>query len=248
MSPLLIERDADVAIFTLNRPDKANALDVALVEALHAALADAIRTEVRLVVLRGAGRNFCSGFDFTGFEGATVGELSWRFVRIEQLLQGLAHAPCATLALAHGGCFGAGADLLAVCGTRVAAPDVRLRMPGWLFGLALGTRRLVRLTGTGVARGMLESAATLDASQCLAAGLVTMVVASDAWPANVTMAARVAGMLSPDASARLAALTVADTRADDMAALVESLSAGDLKARVRAFRAAAEASAGQGRV
>lgn len=244
MSPLLIERDADVAIFTLNRPDKANALDVALVEALHAALADAIRTEVRLVVLRGAGRNFCAGFDFTGFEEASVGELSWRFVRIEQLLQGLAHAPGATLALAHGSCFGAGADLLAGCGTRVAAPDVRLRMPGWLFGLALGTRRLVRLIGADAARRMLESAATLDASQGLASGLLTTVAASDAWLANIAMAASVAGVLTPDAGARLAALTVADTRAADMATLVESLTAGDLKSRVRAFRAAANASSG----
>lgn len=244
MSPLLIERDADVAIFTLNRPDKANALDAELVEALHAALDDATRTEVRLVVLRGAGRNFCSGFDFTGFEEATVGELSWRFVRVEQLLQGLAHAPCATLALAQGGCFGAGADLLAGCRTRVAAPDVRLRMPGWLFGLALGTRRLVRLIGADAARRMLESAATLDASQGLASGLLTAVAASDSWPANIAVAARAAGVLTPDAVARLAALTVVDTRAADMATLVESLAAGDLKSRVRAFRAAANASSG----
>lgn len=226
-----------VATLVLNRPAKANALDAALVEALHGALDAALAETPRLLVLHGAGRHFCAGFDFGDFEAVPEAELAWRFVRIEQLLQKLAHAPCATLALAHGGCYGAGADLFVACSRRVAASDIKLRMPGWRFGLALGTRRLVRRIGADAAVQMLETAATLDADRLRAVGLFDTVAGMDGWEALVADLAE-AQALAPDARARLAAIALDDTRAIDMAALVESLTAGDLKARIRAFRTA----------
>jgi len=236
MSELLVAREGAVVTLTLNRPDKANALSAALVEELHQAL-DGLDEGARLLVLRGAGKNFCAGFDFGGFEESGIGELSWRFVRIEQLLQRLYHAPCATLALAQGGCFGAGADLLAVCGERICAPETRLRMPGWKFGLALGTRRLAARIGAEPARRVLGAAQVVDAASALQLGLVHQVADAAAWPDCVTRAATAAVSLSPMAQAQLHGLTLADTRAADMAALVESLTGSDLKARIRAFRA-----------
>ena len=122
MTELEISIRDRVATLVLNRPDKANALNGSLVEALHAALDHALEVPLKLLVLRGQGRNFCAGFDFSGFESLTVAELGWRFIRIEQLLQRLTHAPCATMALAQGACYGAGADLVIACGTRIAAP------------------------------------------------------------------------------------------------------------------------------
>ncbi|HEY4370540.1 MAG TPA: enoyl-CoA hydratase/isomerase family protein [Burkholderiales bacterium] len=237
MSELLVTREGPVTTLTLNRPDKANALNASLVEALHEAVNQAAAYAPRLIVLRGEGRNFCAGFDFGGFEEASVAELCWRFVRIEQLLQWFHHAPCATLALAQGGCFGAGADLFAVCDERVCAPETRVRMPGWKFGLALGTRRLSARIGQANARRVLEAAAVVDAAEAQRLGLATQVAEPAAWGPQVARSEALAQSLTAEAQARLHGLTLADTRAADMAALVESLTAGDLKARIRAFRA-----------
>ena len=52
-------------------------------------------------VLEGAGNHFCAGFDFTGYQDQSEGDLALRFIRIETLLQALHHAPFETLALAH---------------------------------------------------------------------------------------------------------------------------------------------------
>ena len=104
---LLIEKNAAITTLTLNRPEKANALDAVLVEALAAAVAAAHHDGTRLLVLKGNGRNFCTGFDFGGFEEASEGDLLLRFARIETLLQAVYHAPFATLALAQGKNFGA---------------------------------------------------------------------------------------------------------------------------------------------
>jgi enoyl-CoA hydratase/carnithine racemase len=239
MSELLVTREGPVTTLTLNRPDKANALNASLVEALHEAVGQANKAAdaPRLIVLRGEGRNFCAGFDFSGFEDQSVAELAWRFVRIEQVLQWFYHAPCATLALAQGGCFGAGADLLLGCDERVISPETRLRMPGWKFGLALGTRRLAARIGQEPARQLLRAAAVTDAPQAQRLGLVTQVAEAGAWPAQIARAETAAQSLTAEAQGRLHGLTLTDTRAADMAALVESLTAGDLKARIRAFRA-----------
>jgi len=117
---LLVERTGAVSTLTLNRADKANALNAALVDELTAAVDAAHRDGTRLLILKGNGRNFCAGFDFGDYERASDGELLLRFVRIELLLQVLYHAPYATLALAHGKNFGAGVDLILACSKRIA--------------------------------------------------------------------------------------------------------------------------------
>ena len=238
MSELDSSTSDGVVTLLLRRPDKANALSSSLVEDLHGALDTALKHEPGLLVLRGEGRNFCAGFDFSGFEDLADAELAWRFVRIEQLLQRLCHAPCSTLALAQGACFGAGADLVVACSTRVATADARFRMPGWRFGLALGTRRLARVVGAGSALRLLEGAAVLDTATALELGLIHEICAADTWQLRIAKMRESAGMLAADARLRLTRILARDTRAEDMASLVESLTAGDLKVRIRRFRAA----------
>lgn len=126
-------RRGHTVFVTLNRPDKRNALDGKTVDALLHIVKAAAHDETRLLVLRGEGRSFCAGFDFSGFEDTSEGDLLLRFVRIEQLLQTLHHAPYHTLALAHGPCFGAGVDLICACAARIAAPSTTFRMPGLQF-------------------------------------------------------------------------------------------------------------------
>lgn len=229
---------ADVTL-TLRRPDRANALDRELVESLHGALDDLGREPPRFVLLAAEGRNFCAGFDFSGFEEASEAELCWRFVRIEQLLQRLAHAPWPVAALVQGPAYGAGADLAAACADSSAAQEARFRMPGWKFGLALGTRRLMARAGASRAQEFLAGAHTVGADEARELGIVRRVHRADEADAQVEAMRAAALHLEPGAARRLAAIALPDTRAADMASLIESLTDGDLKARIRRFRAPA---------
>jgi len=236
MEQLLVEHDGPVTLLTLNRPDKANALSPDLVDALLASVNEAYRNGTRLLVFSGNGQHFSSGFDFSDFELTNEGELLRRFVRIEQLLQAVYHAPFATLGLAHGKNFGAGVDLLVACGIRIAAPDSNFRMPGLRFGVQLGTRRLAHRIGSEHARAMLAATKTVSAAHALSIGLVQRRTARDRWAEDILAERARATALSAAAVARLNAATVVDTRAADMADLVASLAEPGLHDRIRTFR------------
>lgn len=233
---LIRKHEGHVTRLTLNRPQKANALSASLVEALLNAVEYAHTDGTRLMILEGAGAHFCAGFDFTGYPEQSEGDLALRFIRIETLLQQLYHAPFETLALAHGRNFGAGADLVASCGVRVAAPGTTFRMPGLRFGVVLGTRRLVHRIGAENARDILSASRTFDADEALKMKFVTRIAAPAEWPALITAARANCELLAPAASAALHRQTVTDTRAEDLAALAISVSTPGLKERIRLFR------------
>jgi enoyl-CoA hydratase/carnithine racemase len=233
---LLRSHDGHVTRLTLNRPHKANALSASLIEALINAVEYACTDGTRLVILDGNGNHFCAGFDFTGYHDASEGDLLLRFVRIEHLLQQIYHAPYATLVLAHGKIFGAGADMVCACGTRVAEPGTTFRMPGLRFGLVLGTRRLAHRIGADAARDVLSTSRTFDANEALKLGFATHVVAQAGWTALTDAARKASDALTQPTLARLNEQTVIDTRATDMAALAQSASVPGLKERIRIFR------------
>jgi len=234
---LTIRRDGPLTELTLARPAKANALSAELVEALLAAVDAAGGDGTRLLVLRGEGKNFSAGFDFSDIETATDGDLLHRLVRLEMLLQALYHAPLATLALCHGGTYGAGADLVATCDRRIAAPGTTFRMPGLRFGIALGTRRLMKRIGADKALEIQGSARTFDAEEAERIGFIGEIAPPQSWGGIV--AAMLAGQkLGARAHALLKARVQTDTRDADMTALIQSASEPGLKERIKAFRAA----------
>lgn len=235
MSELLTERAGATLTLTLNRPDKMNALSASLVEALQTAVDEAARSEVRLLVLRGHGRNFSAGFDFGGVEAQSEGDLLLRFVRIEQLLQSLQHAPFDTLALAHGKNFGAGVDLFGACAQRVAAPEASFRMPGLQFGLVLGTRRFAAQVGAERARAILQASRSFGTEEALGLGFVHRSADAEQWPELVAEAEQTAALLAPPTAARLGNVLRADTRDADLADLVRSAAEPGLKARIAAY-------------
>ena len=236
--PVRVAREGAVTRLTLNRPDRANALSAEMVEALLAALAAARGDGTRLLLLAGEGRHFCAGFDFTGIETASDGDLALRFLRVETLLQELYHAPFPTLALAHGRVFGAGADLVCCCSRRVAAPGTSFLMPGPRFGVVLGTRRLAARIGADRAQAIQTASRAFDAGEAQALGFLTGVSPAGDWPALVEEARAAAEMLDAETVAALRAVTIADSRAADMAALAVSVSRPGLKNRILAYRAA----------
>jgi enoyl-CoA hydratase/carnithine racemase len=222
-APLRAERSESVLRVTFERANRANALDAATVERFLAVLDDReLAGGLRALIVEGSGQNFCAGFDLSELESAEEAELIVRFLKIETLLQRLYHAPFVTIACAQGNALGAGADVFAACTYRLAAPDARFRMPGWQFGIALGTRRLFDRVGAEAGRDMLSANRTLDASAAAALGLATHVAARDEWPRVV------AGILDDGTN---------DHREADMAALVASaLWPAGIKQRMLAYR------------
>ena len=232
---LIVTRSGGCTTLTLNRPDRLNALDAGLVEALLATLAMASRDGTRIVVFRGAGKGFSGGFDFSGLAGYSDGDLVLRFVRLEQVLQSVWTAPFVTMALAHGPCFGAAADLVAACGIRVASADAKFRMPGLRFGIALGTGRLARLVGTDAARQLLTTSRVFDADEAARIGFISKIAPPDEWDDLIGHATADAGVLPETALARMLRLTRGETGAAEMAELVASISEPGLKERIEAY-------------
>lgn len=228
-------RDRGLLEVTLSRPERANALSESLVEHLLAVLAKAEDERVKLVVFRGKGKHFCSGFDLSDIGEQKDVDLVRKLVRIELLLQRIAYAPFLTLAFAHGRVVGAGADLFCACSERVAAPGTAFRMPGWRFGIALGTRRLVARVGTDAARNVLLEGKQFDALEALEMGFSTNIADESEWLAISEQALERARALDWESMQQLMRLTMQDTRAEDMAALIKSARPG-LKDRIIQYR------------
>ncbi|UOD49715.1 enoyl-CoA hydratase/isomerase family protein [Orrella daihaiensis] len=235
---LRVQKNDGVWTLTLNRPEKRNALNAELVEALIDAVDQVIASDASVLVLRGEGKNFCAGFDFSDFENASEGDLLWRFVRIEQLLQKLNACSVLTVALVHGKNFGAGVDLMVTCKHRVATATTTFRMPGLKFGLVLGTRRLARLIGAQRVRQIQQVAKTLDANDALQSGLVCEVQEPVDWDAVVNQQVLAGGALSSQARAALYEVLRENTDDADIADLVRSVLVPGLKRRIAKYRAA----------
>tara|TARA_Y100001934_G_scaffold273669_1_gene364362 strand:+ start:4342 stop:5088 length:747 start_codon:yes stop_codon:yes gene_type:complete len=232
---LIVERDEDVLRLTLNRLNKANALNESLVTSLLSAVRSAAAEDTRLLTIRGAGDRFSGGFDLGGLDQEDDASLAKRFIDIETLLQEIYHAPFATLALVKGVAFGAGADLAGVCEQRIAAPGTIFRMPGLQFGVVLGTARFAHRVGTDTARAILVENRSFDAEQALEMGFLTGVADEPVWDILEERTAESARRLDPDVRAALNQATIPNTRAEDMAALRISVEQSGLKYRIQAY-------------
>jgi enoyl-CoA hydratase/carnithine racemase len=233
---LAVERRGTTLVLTLDRPGKMNALSASLVEALLAQVNAAYRDGTRLLVLQGNGRNFSAGFDMGGFEAHSEGDLVLRFIRIEQLLQAVRHAPFDTLVLAHGRNFGAGVDLACACARRVATTDATFRMPGLRFGLVLGSRLFGERVGADRARQVLQLSQTFSAQDGQAWGFLTQVAGQEEWTSVIEAAEHAAAALAPEAAARLFRVTANEDHRDaDLAELVRSAAEPGIKQRIAAY-------------
>lgn len=220
----------------IDRPAKANALDAQTVDALAHAVAQAAEAGAPFS-FASDGRVFCGGFDFTGVEDQSHGDLLLRFVRIEALLQAVAHARSASFAFVGGAAFGAGADLASICAYRIGSPEAKFRFPGFRFGVALGTRRLAVTVGPDAARSILLENRTVGAEEALELGLLTHLVDRSEFEATAARLLEAHRGLAEGAAARILSLTIPDTRDADMAELVRSLEPEGLHARMAQYRA-----------
>lgn len=173
-APVLFKEWGRCAGLTLNNPDRGNALSAEIVRAAREKLQDIFSNgSYDTLVVTGAGRNFCTGFDLGGIEQQSDGDLLARFVQIEMLLSDLWQAPIRTVAFAKGRTWGAGADIFAACDYRVAQAGTTFRFPGAGFGIVLGTRRLCERVGDSVARRWVTTNAEISADEAREQNLVT---------------------------------------------------------------------------
>ncbi len=156
--PVLVERAGGVHRFTLNRPDKINALNDDVFAALGAALDAAEADEgCRAILLMGAGRGFCSGADLTGRLGFSD-DLGAALERsYNPLVRRLRSLPLPVVCAVHGVAAGAGLNLALACDIVVAGRTAKLSQAFVRIGLvpdAGGTWFLPRLVGDARARGL----------------------------------------------------------------------------------------------
>jgi enoyl-CoA hydratase len=190
--PVVIDRPCEgVARITLNRPEKLNAMTVALVKGIHDALDTlAIDTSCRVIVLTGAGRGFCAGLDLGGFGQApnseNVGRTQQGFAvqkYIASLIPHLRSLPQPVIAAVNGPAAGGGFALVLGSDIRLAAPTARFNAAFIRIGHSacdIGTSWLLpRLIGAARAQELMLTGRIFDAQEAYRIGLVTDVVDGD---------------------------------------------------------------------
>jgi enoyl-CoA hydratase/carnithine racemase len=203
-----IEISDHIALVTLTRPEKHNALDIAMFEAITAA-AERLADEpgVRAVVLHGEGPSFCSGLDVASVMGNQPGSdalMDPLRGEVPNWFQRTAHrwieVPVPVIAAIHGHCLGGGLQIALAADIRIAAPDARLAVLEVKWGLIPDmaiTRTLPRLVRIDVAQELAYTGRMLSGVEAYELGLVTH-VADDPLAAARELAAEIAGR-SPDA-------------------------------------------------
>lgn len=181
----------DIAVLTLNRPDKLNALSYELVSELHTTL-DRIRNDndCRVVVLTGAGRGFCSGLDLTDPNPNKAGEgiesprsgMRWQEL-IADLTTKLQRLRQPVIAAVNGVAYGGGLGIAAACDIRIAAESARFCTQFIKLGLGgcdIGVSyTLPRIVGAGPAFDLILTARAIDAQEALRIGLVSRIAEGD---------------------------------------------------------------------
>jgi len=192
-----IETEGRVAILTINRPDKLNALN-SKVHVEGVAALDELRkdSEVRVVVITGAGeKSFVAGADISEFEGKTPVTQRATFQE-RTLFNTIDTFPKPVIAMVNGFCLGGGNELALACDLRICSENARFSQPEINLGIIPGgggTQRLTRLVGEGRSMEMVLTGDMIDAETANGFGLVNHVYAADELRARtLELAAKIA--------------------------------------------------------
>jgi enoyl-CoA hydratase len=176
---ILVEKRGSIAVLTINRPEKLNALGYQVHEEGVAALEQLRKDEeVRVVVVTGAGeKSFIAGADISEFSGQTP--VSQRSIFQEKTLFNSIDAfPKPIIAMINGFCLGGGCEVALACDLRIASEKARLGQPEINLGIIPGgggTQRLTRLIGEGKSMELILTGDMIDAQTALNLGLVNHV-------------------------------------------------------------------------
>jgi enoyl-CoA hydratase/carnithine racemase len=240
---LKITRQANYAVLTLNRPEKRNALNQPLIEALNAALAQFENDkEIRALLLRGEGSSFCAGIDLREVDEAEGGHnptsLEFVFGRLERF-------PVPTIAAVHGAALAGGLELALHCDLRVASANSKLGMTLGRVGLMVPydfTRKLIEICGSANTAWILYTAELIDAERGRRMAMVHEVVPDNELDeVSTALAEKIAdnaplSLRAMKATVRRCMTETFDAWHDDLSRLAREVrQSQDAKEGVRAF-------------
>lgn len=244
--PLAVSRDGAVAVLTIDRPEKRNAMTAAMWAALPEVLEPlAGDPGVRVLVVTGAGPSFCAGADISDLLSGPDPADPMADVRRDNLAAqaALRDFPKPTIAMVRGHCIGGGVEIAASCDLRFADPTAVFGVTPAKVGIVYtpsSTKALIDLVGPATTKYLLFSGELVDAPTALRAGLVDRVVPAEDLAAEVHRFADVLASRSA-LSQRATKAVVADLSAGgDGEAVVagwyrETIAAGELAEGVAAF-------------
>lgn len=181
---ILLQKEGQIAYVILNRPEKLNAVNYSMLIELGAAM-DEINemADVRVVILKGSGRAFCSGTDLQslGDSGTDRSRPGYRYhlTRMQESYSRIERLEKPVIAQIHGYALGAGMELILACDFRLAAADARFSLPEVRYGIVPdlgGCQRLVRLVGLSKAKEMVMMGRTIDGAEAERIGLLNKAV------------------------------------------------------------------------
>ncbi|MBW2976374.1 enoyl-CoA hydratase/isomerase family protein [Candidatus Woesearchaeota archaeon] len=182
MSKIIFQSKGAVGTIILNNPKKLNAFDAGMFKELDNALEEIKKSELKAVVLRGAGKSFCSGGDILWEK--EIGELDVKEAKkqmgfAQTVLSKIEAMEQVFVALIQGYAVGGGNELAMACDIRIALESANFMHPETSLGTVAplgGTKRLPRLIGLGKAKYMLFTGNVIDSKTALRWGLADFVV------------------------------------------------------------------------
>lgn len=192
MSALLSEVANGILTVTLNRPEKRNALNAVMLDGLAETLARAdLEATVRVVAIRGTGKDFCAGADLDELLASadrSLEENERDALRMGEIFLALRQLPKPTVAIVTGRALAGGTGLATACDIVVAAESASFGYPeiGRGFVPAMVMTMLRRAVGEKRAFELVASARTVPASEALAMGLISRVIADQVFEAEVS--------------------------------------------------------------
>ena len=190
---ILYEKSDALGIVTLNRPARQNALSIALLEEMNRCLAAVAESrEVKTLVIRAAGRNFCAGHDLSDLAGREIAVHNRMFAICSEMMLRLQRMPQPVIAQVQGIATAAGCQLVAACDLAVAEEGARFGTPGVNIGVFCSSPAvsIVRAVGRKRALEMLFTARLISAREAVEWGLVNRVVPADGLEAETMELAR----------------------------------------------------------
>lgn len=227
-------RRGAVAVITIDRPERRNAVNAEMCEQLTEALRTALAEQARAVVLTGAGGSFCAGADLGGVEDDHFRSA------LAVTLRTLCDAPVATIAAVDGVALGAGTQLAVACDLRVVTPTARFGIPAAKLGLMVDhwtVRRVTRMAGEGPARAMLLAAEEITGEDAVRLGFAQRIGGFDqalGWAEEIALLAPLTIAGHKLALNRITPEADADPDVD--AAVRRAWGSADLREGMAAFR------------